>query len=103
MSRQCALAAPWARTAPLGARPARSSGSWACPSWRRRRVRQPQPLRESPPSDIDAYVATLGTHRRRAIVLAMLLSGLRLAEARSLLLANVDMGRRRLRVVGTGG
>lgn len=69
-----------------------------------RLVRQPQLLPESlPASDIDAFVGTLGTHRDRAIVLAMLLGGLRSAEARGLLLADVDMGRRRLRVIGKGG
>ncbi|ARG59886.1 integrase [Mycobacterium kansasii] len=69
-----------------------------------RLVRQPQLLPESlPASDIDAFVATLGSHRDRAMVLAMLLGGLRSAEARGLLLADVDMGRRRLRVIGKGG
>jgi integrase/recombinase XerC len=69
-----------------------------------RLVRQSQLLPESlPASDIDAFVATLGTHRDRAIVLAMLLGGLRSAESRGLLLADVDMGRRRLRVIGKGG
>ncbi|ETZ96805.1 phage integrase, N-terminal SAM-like domain protein [Mycobacterium kansasii 824] len=58
-----------------------------------RLVRQPQLLPESlPASDIDAFVATLGSHRDRAMVLAMLLGGLRSAEARGLLLADVDMG-----------
>ena len=37
------------------------------------------------------------------MVLAMLLGGLRSAEVRALLLADVDMGRRRLRVIGKGG
>jgi integrase/recombinase XerC len=69
-----------------------------------RLVRQPQLLPESLlASDIDAFVATLGTHRERAMVLAMLLGGLRSAEVRGLLLADVDMGRRRLRVIGKGG
>ena len=36
------------------------------------------------------------------MVLAMLLGGLRSAEVRGLLLADVDMGRRRLRVIGKG-
>jgi integrase/recombinase XerC len=68
-----------------------------------RLVRQPRLLPESlPASDIDAFVATLGTHRDRAMVLAMLLGGLRSAEVRGLLLADVDMGRRRLRVIGKG-
>jgi integrase/recombinase XerC len=69
-----------------------------------RLVRHSQLLPESlPASDIDAFVATLGTHRDRAMVLAMLLGGLRSAEVRGLLLADVDMGRRRLRVIGKGG
>ncbi len=45
----------------------------------------------------------LDTHRDRAVVLAMVLGGLRSAEVRSLRLADVDMGLRRLRVVGKGG
>jgi integrase/recombinase XerC len=69
-----------------------------------RLVRQPRLLPESlPASDIDAFIVTLGTHRDRAMVLAMLLGGLRSAEVRGLLLADVDMGRRRLRVIGKGG
>jgi integrase/recombinase XerC len=69
-----------------------------------RLVRQPNVLPESlSVSDIDAFIATLGTHRDRAMVLAMLLGGLRSAEVRGLLLADVDMGRRRLRVIGKGG
>lgn len=68
-----------------------------------RLVRQPQLLPESlAANDIEAFVATLGTHRDRAIVLAMLLGGLRSAEVRGLLLADADMGRRRLRVIGKG-
>lgn len=68
-----------------------------------RLVRQPNLLPESlSPSDIDAFVATLGTHRDRAMVLAMLLGGLRSAEVRGLPLADADMGRRRLRVLGKG-
>ena len=68
-----------------------------------RLVRQPRLLPESlPASDIDAFVATLGTHRDRVMVLAMLLGGLRSAEARGRLLADVDMGRWRLRVIGKG-
>lgn len=69
-----------------------------------RLVRQPHLLPESlPASDIEAFIATLGTHRDRAMVLAMLLGGLRSAETRGLLLTDVDMGRRRLRVIGKGG
>src|SRR5262249_54449758 len=65
------------------------------------------PARRLPESvaagDVDAFVASLRTHRDRAMVLAMLLGGLRSAEARRLKLADVDMGRRRVRVVGKGG
>ena len=69
-----------------------------------RLVRQPRLLPESlSTSDIEAFIATLTTHRDRAMVLAMLLGGLRSAEVRGLLLADVDMGRRRLRVMGKGG
>lgn len=69
-----------------------------------RLVRQPRRLPESlAPGDVDAFVATLRTHRDRAMVLAMLLGGLRSAEVRGLKLADVDMGRRRVRVIGKGG
>lgn len=69
-----------------------------------RLVRQPRLLPESlSASHVDAFVATLRMHRDRAMVLAMLLGGLRSAETRGLLLADVDMGRRRLRVMGKGG
>jgi integrase/recombinase XerC len=50
-----------------------------------------------------AFVADLRTFRDRAITLAMLLGGLRAAEVRSLRLADVDMGLRRVRVTGKGG
>jgi integrase/recombinase XerC len=69
-----------------------------------RLVRELRLLPESlPANDIEAFIATLGTHRDRAMVLAMLLGGLRSAEVRGLLLADADMGRRRLRVIGKGG
>ncbi|MGH3452380.1 MAG: tyrosine-type recombinase/integrase [Haloechinothrix sp.] len=48
-------------------------------------------------------MSDLGTHRDRAIALAMLLGGLRAGEARLLRLADVNMGLRRVRVVGKGG
>ncbi|WP_083421694.1 tyrosine-type recombinase/integrase [Mycobacterium ulcerans] len=54
------------------------------------------------PVDV-ALFRGLGSHRDRAIVLAMLLGGLRAGEVRRLLLADVDQGRRQLRVVGKGG
>jgi site-specific recombinase XerD len=67
-------------------------------------VRQSRRLPESlPAGEVDAFVASLRTHRDRAMALAMLLGGLRSAEVRGLLLADADIGRRRLRVVGKGG
>jgi site-specific recombinase XerD len=69
-----------------------------------RLVRQPRRLPESlPAGDVEEFVASLRTHRDRAMVLAMLLGGLRSAEVRGLKLANVDLGLRRLRVIGKGG
>lgn len=69
-----------------------------------RLVRQPRRLPESlTASEVAAFLHDLGTHRDRAMALAMLLGGLRAAEVRSLRLAGVDMGLRRVRVVGKGG
>jgi integrase/recombinase XerC len=69
-----------------------------------RLVREPKRLPESlPAEDVAAFVADLDTRRDRAMVLAMVLGGLRAAEVRSLRLADVDMGLRRVRVVGKGG
>jgi site-specific recombinase XerD len=69
-----------------------------------RLVQQPRSLPESLESaEVDAFLADLSTHRDRAMALAMLLGGLRAGEVRSLRLADVDMGLRRLRVVGKGG
>ena len=69
-----------------------------------RLVRQPQLLPESiDPDDVAVFLADLGTHRDRAVVLLMVLGGLRSAEVRGLRLADVDQGRRRVRVVGKGG
>ena len=68
-----------------------------------RLVRQPRRLPESlEPGDV-VFLADLRTFRDRAIMLAMLLGGLRAAEVRSLRLAAVDMGLRRVRVTGKGG
>lgn len=78
----------------VGGRKARSDG---------RLVRQDRPLPESlEADDVAEFVADLQTHRDRAVVLAMLLGGLRAAEVRGLLLANVDVGLRQLRVRGKG-
>lgn len=69
-----------------------------------RLVREQRRLPESLDlQDVQAFVTGLRTHRDRAMVLAMLLGGLRSAEVRGLLLADVDQGRRRLRVLGKGG
>lgn len=69
-----------------------------------RLVRQPQHLPESlPAEDVTAFLADLETHRDRAMVLAMVLGGLRAAEVRALRLADVDMGLRRVLVIGKGG
>lgn len=69
-----------------------------------RLVREQRRLPESLDlADVQAFLASLVTHRDRAMVLAMLLGGLRSAEVRGLLLREVDQGRRRLRVVGKGG
>ena len=69
-----------------------------------RLVRQPQRLPEAvDPDDVAMFLADLGTHRDRAIVLLMVMGGLRCAEVRSLRLADVDQGRRRVRVWGKGG
>ncbi len=69
-----------------------------------RLLRQARRLPESlDPADVAAFLADLGTHRDRAIVLAMVLGGLRAAEVRGLRLADVDGGRHRVRVIGKGG
>ena len=69
-----------------------------------RLVRQDNRLPKSlPPADVDVFLSDFRTHRDRAVVLLMLLGGLRCAEVRGLLLRDVDMGRRRLQVVGKGG
>ena len=67
-------------------------------------VRSPRRLPEAiDPADVSAFLTDLSTFRDRAIVLAMVLGGLRSAEVRSLRLADVDFGLRRLRVMGKGG
>lgn len=69
-----------------------------------RLVRQAKRLPESLGLDeVDVFVADLDTHRDRAMAFAMLLGGLRAGEVRSLRLADVDVGARRIRVVGKGG
>lgn len=69
-----------------------------------RLVREQRRLPEAlDPDDISEFFCDLDTHRDRAIVLAMLLGGLRAGEVRSLRLADVDVGARQVRVVGKGG
>jgi site-specific recombinase XerD len=69
-----------------------------------RLVRAPRRLPESlDAAEVAAFVADLHTARDRAIALVMLLGGLRASEVRSLLLSDVDMGLRRVRVTGKGG
>jgi site-specific recombinase XerD len=68
-----------------------------------RLVRQDRRLPESlDPGDVASFLSDLETHRDRAIVLAMVLGGLRAAEVRGLRLDAVDMGLRQLRVIGKG-
>jgi integrase/recombinase XerC len=69
-----------------------------------RLVRQSRPLPESlPAEEVAVFLADLETHRDRAIVLLMLLGGVRASEARSLRLADVDVGMRQVTVMGKGG
>jgi len=69
-----------------------------------RLMMQPQRLPESLDlGEVAVFVADLGTARDRAMALGMLLGGLRSAEIRSLRLADIDFGLRRVRVVGKGG
>lgn len=68
-----------------------------------RLVRQDRRLPESlAPDDIEVFLADLGTRRDRSIVLLMLLGGLRVSEVRSLRLADIDLGMRRVLVTGKG-
>ncbi len=69
-----------------------------------RLVRQERRLPESlDADDVAVFLADLDTHRDRAIVLLMLLGGLRASETRMLRLADVDVGMRQVRVWGKGG
>lgn len=69
-----------------------------------RLVRQADRLPESVEGDdVSTFLADLLTYRDRAIVLAMVLGGLRAGEVRLLRLADVDMGLGRVRVLGKGG
>ena len=68
-------------------------------------VRTPRTLpRILAPAEVDALLAALRTHRDRAMVLAMLLGGLRRCEVLGLGLADVSAGERRLFIAeGKGG
>lgn len=69
-----------------------------------RLVREPSRLPESLDSgEVTEFFVDLLTYRDRAIVLAMLLGGLRAGEVRSLRLADIDVGLRQVRVLGKGG
>ena len=69
-----------------------------------RLVREQRRLPEAlEPAEVAAFTAGLSTCRDRAMVLLMLLGGLRAAEVRNLRLADADMGLRRVRVAGKGG
>ena len=66
-------------------------------------MRQDRPLPESlEPGDVEVFLGDLNTHRDRAMMLAMLLGGLRASEVRTLRLADVDMGMRQVKVTGKG-
>jgi integrase/recombinase XerD len=68
-------------------------------------VRTPRTLpRILAPAEVDALLAALRTHRDRAMVLAMLLGGLRRCEVLGLRLADLNVGERRLFIAeGKGG
>jgi len=69
-----------------------------------RLVREERRLPESLElAEVESFLADLGTCRDRAMVLLMLLGGLRAAEVRTLQLADVDVGRRQVKVLGKGG
>lgn len=60
-------------------------------------------LSRSNPTTYAMFLIDLRTLRDRSIVLLMLLGGLPAGEVRSMRLADVDMGLRRVRVTGKGG
>ncbi len=68
-------------------------------------IRTPRTLpRVLPPEDVDGFVAALRTRRDRAMVLAMLLGGLRRCEVLGLSAGDVNPGRRQVFVAeGKGG
>jgi integrase len=70
-----------------------------------RLVRTPRPLpRVLSPAQVDALLGALRTRRDRAMVLAMLLGGLRRCEVLGLRLGDVNVGERRVHITcGKGG
>jgi integrase len=71
------------------------------PCGRGRLVREQRRLPDAlEPDEVAEFVSDLGSDRDRAIVL---LGRLRAGEVRSLRLADVDVGTRRVRVIGKGG
>ena len=70
-----------------------------------RLVRTPRTLpRVLSPTEVDALLGGLHTHRDRAMVLAMLLGGLRRCEVLGLRLCDVSVGERRVHIAqGKGG
>jgi len=70
-----------------------------------RLVRTPRTLpRVLSPAEVDALLGALRTHRDRAMVLAMLLGGLRRCEVLGLRLGDVNVGERRVHIrCGKGG
>lgn len=70
-----------------------------------RLVRTPRTLpRVLSPAEVDALLSALRTHRDRAMVLAMLLGGLRRCEVLGLRLCDVNVGERRVHIAcGKGG
>ena len=98
---------PVARRSPAGARRRGLLGHLGTSRHRSsggRLVVAPRLLPESLDLDeVRDFIADLGIARDRAVALVMLLGGLRAGEVRSLRLADVDFGLRRLRVSGKGG
>ena len=82
-------------------RPSPRPGRSAAPAL----IRTPRTLpRVLGPAEVDAFVAALRTRRDRAMVLAMLLAGLRRCEVLGLRLCDINPGERRLFVAdGKGG
>ncbi len=96
------------RGRPAGGRPGSTAGCW--PTWagrnadRRLRVREPRRLpRGLDRAETAALLGSFRTDRDRAIAGLMLFSGLRSAEVLGLAVADVDIPRGWVRVMGKGG